>query len=197
MTLIDPLLSAASETEAGEARALLVEQEKLQQALHQRLQAQLHAEVPQAPPGWMPEGFEPMQKILNTAREQLIAPYDESRLASSGRARSRDREDACPPPVSLTSGRDTPKIAGGPDAESFYPLDMKRDGIEGAAVVNALVSATGCVQRVTLVASSGAPALDEAALSYAQALAVLPAERSGSPVEGALKFRVRFQIREH
>jgi TonB family protein len=101
---------------------------------------------------------------------------------------------ACPTTAASTSGRPTPMVAGGaPDVEDMYPNDLRRRGLGGTVRIDVTVSATGCAEKVELVATAGVDELDQAALHWALAAPYRPAEHNGQPVEAVLHMGVRFQ----
>jgi TonB family protein len=87
--------------------------------------------------------------------------------------------------------------AGFPDAEVFYPENMRRLGREGAATVRVCVDAAGrLTQAPQIGASSGNALFDDSALRLARAgsghyRATL---EDGRPVDSCYPFRVRFRM---
>lgn len=88
--------------------------------------------------------------------------------------------------------------AGFPDAEVFYPENMRRLGREGAATVRVCVDAAGRLTQAPQIGESSGNALfDDSALRLAQAgsgryRATL---EDGRPVDSCYAFRVRFRMR--
>jgi len=61
-------------------------------------------------------------------------------------------------------------------------------------VVRAHIAPTSCATEFAIVASSGYPELDQAALRVAEASTYSAATENGQPVEGYLTFKVKFAI---
>ncbi len=121
--------------------------------------------------------------IGDDARARGIAPVTLVRAAP------------CPATATSTSGKLTPGIArNAPNTEDFYPDALRQRGLGGLVRVDVTVSATGCAEKVELVASSGLEDLDQAALHWGLAAPYLPAELNGQPIEAVLHIGLRFQI---
>ena len=88
--------------------------------------------------------------------------------------------------------------AGFPDAEVYYPENLRRLGREGAATVRVCVDARGRLTQAPQIGESSGNALfDDSALRLARAgsgryRATL---EDGKPVDSCYPFRVRFQMR--
>jgi TonB family protein len=81
-----------------------------------------------------------------------------------------------------------------PAASDFYPGNARRDQLTGKVLVEVTVDATGCGRRFEIVRSSGAPALDEAALELAAHVEYGFAERDSKPVEAVAQMPVNFVL---
>jgi serine protease Do len=115
--------------------------------------------------------------------------------SASGHWSYQKRTSSCPAPATGTSGKATPRLAGlPPSLEDFYPISMRKLGIEGAVVLSLKVDATGCVTEAAVAGSSGSDDLDEAALRWAYTAPFLPAEKDGRPVEGTTPIAVDFSL---
>lgn len=76
-----------------------------------------------------------------------------------------------------------------------YPLESRRLGEEGDVRISLRVDATGWVQHIDILESSGSPALDAAALAAAASWRFRPATRDGEPVAGTVNTAIRFRMR--
>jgi TonB family protein len=79
--------------------------------------------------------------------------------------------------------------------EEFYPLEAKKLGETGAAIVRACVDTTGQLSAPpTVVRTSGSPRLDRGALELATAGSghYLPAMEHGQHVSKCFEFQVKF-----
>jgi protein TonB len=77
-----------------------------------------------------------------------------------------------------------------------YPLGARQRGEEGTVVLDVNVAASGRASDVTLVTSSGFPALDRAAERAAAQARFTPAMRGGRPVESTARLTLVFRLRE-
>lgn len=107
-----------------------------------------------------------------------------------------------PPPAVAPASPSEPEKPKGPTrpprlthrVEPAYPSAAKQLGLEGSALVRALVSASGSVADASLVESSGHQMLDDAALAAVRKWKFSPALKDGVAVEEHVKVRVRFKI---
>ena len=77
-----------------------------------------------------------------------------------------------------------------------YPLGARQRGEEGSVVLDVKVAANGRASGVTLVTSSGFPALDRAAERAAAQARFNPAMRGGRPVESTARLTLVFRLRD-
>jgi TonB family protein len=99
------------------------------------------------------------------------------------------------PVPGLDSSRGTPaRELSIPDVANFYPIDARRDGISGRVVVKVDIAANGCVEQTTVVHSSGAPELDDAAVDFAQYMTFDPAQIDGRPVSSSPTLPIVFAL---
>ena len=77
-----------------------------------------------------------------------------------------------------------------------YPFGSRERGEEGTVTVRMLVDATGRARSVTVAASSGYFALDDAVVKAVQKARFKPALRDSRPRESETSLTVRFQLRE-
>ena len=132
---------------------------------------------------------------LNDLRLRLVKA--QAALPNPVTVEPRANLAACPPPAQSTSSREIPAIdaAKFPSSEKHYPQKEKAADIQGAPVVRASVSDTGCVLKVEIASTSGSAALDSAALNLALLGRYLPALKDGKAAPGTLLFRVKFELR--
>jgi TonB family protein len=141
-----------------------------------------------------------LQHVLDTyniERGKLGVDLSTAERQAGHEALSRTREAPCPAPVSETSPNDKPALLPGTSSpDSFYPSQTRKMSFEGDMLLEAEVSASGCIEKVTVYESSGVYDLDQAALDWALIAARMrPAQRDHQPVAGALRFRMRFRLR--
>jgi TonB family protein len=77
----------------------------------------------------------------------------------------------------------------------YYPKAALRAHQQGKCIVRITFDASGDVQDVVLVSSSGYPLLDQASLSAWKPGHVVPAEQNGVPVAGTADFAVAWTMR--
>jgi protein TonB len=80
------------------------------------------------------------------------------------------------------------------NAPPDYPPESRRRGEEGVVRLLIRVNAEGEVAAVEIVASSGHPALDAAAVAAARRWRFRPAMQAGRPVSGTLSTAVHFRL---
>ena len=78
--------------------------------------------------------------------------------------------------------------------EPEYPFASRQRGDEGTVTARLGASSAGEVTEVDVVASSGHPALDEAARRAWQRWRLRPAMRDGVPVAGSVRHTHRFRL---
>jgi TonB family protein len=82
-----------------------------------------------------------------------------------------------------------------PNAESYYPASLKRQGVEGATVVKACVDERGRLQGEPVVQrSSGYEGFDKGAVEAARDGRYARATQGGRPVPNCYSFRISFVI---
>jgi protein TonB len=100
---------------------------------------------------------------------------------------------APPAPRAIVPGTPIKPISM-PDVHDYYPEQARRDGQEGRAQVKVCVGANGKVQTAETAATSGFPALDEAAIKVAKAAKFKPATSEGKPVDSCATLPVKFEL---
>jgi TonB family protein len=82
-----------------------------------------------------------------------------------------------------------------PDTEEYYPPDLRRAGIQGAANIRVCVDERGIRQgEPTVEKSSGNDRLDLGALNVARHGRYARAVQGGSPVANCYRFKINFKI---
>ena len=76
----------------------------------------------------------------------------------------------------------------------IYPQDARDDGIEGTAVILALISLEGKVTDTRLEKSSGDRRLDQAAVDAVRKWTYNPCLRDGVPVKSSVRVKVEFRL---
>ena len=76
-----------------------------------------------------------------------------------------------------------------------YPAEARRRGIEGETVLELKVAASGKVEGVEVVESSGHPVLDAAAVRAVKAAEFVPAKAGGEAVESPARIRLVFRLK--
>lgn len=75
-----------------------------------------------------------------------------------------------------------------------YPIEALRSGQEGVVVLEVAVSASGGVENVTVVKSSGYRPLDAAAVQSVRRWQFSPGRQDGQPVAGDVRVPVKFSL---
>jgi len=130
---------------------------------------------------------------IDIALDAAIRSAVAARAASIGEADLRYVRRATPcPDARGTASRAGITVAPSPD--DYYPPASKRREEQGEIVIRAHIAPTSCATEFAVVASSGYPELDQAALRVAEASTYSAATENGQPVEGYLTFKVKFAI---
>ena len=79
--------------------------------------------------------------------------------------------------------------------DPIYPPASRRAGEEGTGVFRVLVDQSGRPQDVSVVTSTGHPALDSAALIAIRKWAFTPAMQAGQAVQSYTKVQVKFELK--
>ena len=146
---------------------------------------------------WLGNERRDLLRDLNGARQRYARQLSEQERQQGHEAMVFPRDTPCPEAATPVAGADKAAFAdGNATPDSFYPDSSRRAEFEGEVTVRAWVSATGCMQKATIYASSGVPDLDDAAIRWTQQARFRPAERDHHPVESQVKFVVKFQLRQ-
>jgi TonB family protein len=130
-----------------------------------------------------------------------ILVNDAMRKASNELALAKDRELRFIPRTtqcgkSQGSGRGSARIARAVNPDAYFPPAALRRDEEGSIVLRARIAPTNCATHVAIVASSGYPVLDEAAIKVFEATTFQAAvDEDGKPKESEFTFKVMFALR--
>jgi TonB family protein len=86
-----------------------------------------------------------------------------------------------------------PKISRLPTKE-LYPLNDIKDGREGWVIMTIMVDSNARPVGAMINDSSGNPAFERSALKAVDTMTFKPAMRNGKPVEGSIRFKIKFAI---
>jgi protein TonB len=119
---------------------------------------------------------------------QPVAP--QSPAGTEGEAGSAVQTDAAPlPPVRVLGKNQLP------EAEEFYPPELRRLGVEGATYVRVCVDGAGVRQGAPRIEqSSGNTRLDEGAVNVARHGRYARSVQGDAPVPNCYHFRIVFRI---
>lgn len=139
----------------------------------------------------------PMRRSSNTDSRPETSP--------DGEAKTPSRRQIAHRPVSSTATvAQLPQVAGTDDEtppdfsgnrKPKYPREAYLGGIEGRVLLRLHVTATGDVEQVDVVRSSGYALLDRAAVEAVSSWRGTPARRGDRPVATRQLLPVRFQLR--
>jgi TonB family protein len=146
------------------------------------------------------------QVELETIHAQLSELYGEERLRVAKKVsaanrehgiipRGRNRRGACVP-AQQTSHKPEPQLTQ-PLAKPKYPARARQIGLAGPVTIHMWISELGCIDRVEIAQSSGAPELDDAALDWAEhEIAYLPAEVNGKALASERSLTIMFNLQD-
>ena len=126
---------------------------------------------------------------LNPPRDEAAAIAN-AVLARSPKVRHRKNEPAQVLPVDA-AGIDAPALRV--RVEPYYPIALRRSGVEGTAVLRVVVRADGSVGRIEVVDSTH-PAFSVAAMDAVKQWRYAPAIRMGEAVDATREVRVEFRV---
>jgi protein TonB len=75
-----------------------------------------------------------------------------------------------------------------------YPESARRDGLQGLAVIEVLVSKTGTPLEIRVAKTSGVAALDGAAVDGVRKWRFTPATRDREPIDARITIPIRFRL---
>ncbi|HEX7966905.1 MAG TPA: energy transducer TonB, partial [Stellaceae bacterium] len=141
-------------------------------------------ELPKPPPP------KPVVKPRSAAATPIHPPPSASPLAEP-------RMAAMAPPVAAAPVLPPQPISGlAGNRKPDYPAEARRRGQQGRVVLRVEVSAAGTPLGVSVVSSSGHPALDQAAARAVEHWRFNPATQAGAPVQGAADVPFQFRLED-
>jgi TonB family protein len=187
-------VAQVTEADANPSRSRVQEAE---QALRQQLSPALTKEV-------LIEKLEALKRTYDEERLKLAGWVSDQRHATGGVMSSRERSIPCPEPyVDAKDGSDAAAGRVGdrpiraltyPSIQDFYSTQARKDGSTGRIVLRLDVDASGCMQRASVLHSSGDPQLDDAAIDVAEYSRYAPAVRGGVSVPASVSLPVAFHL---
>ena len=97
-----------------------------------------------------------------------------------------------PDPVAIELIR-SPRITRFPTG-NLYPMNEVNDGREGWVIMTIMVDSNARPADAMINDSSGNPAFERAALNAVERMTFEPARLNGAPVDGSIKFKLKFSI---
>jgi TonB family protein len=132
--------------------------------------------------------------IYNTERVRLMPFAQEADRRNGVEPLGRTRSTPCDPPHPAPSTTGTPILDKSTATQPAFPPDARRLQFAGTIQIRAEVLETGCPGRVEIARSVGYPALDAAALAWAEGLRFHPAQVDGKPTSSWYVFAVTFLL---
>jgi TonB family protein len=182
------------EADANQSRSRV---QQAEQALRQQLSPALTTEG-------FTEKLEALKRTYDQERLELAGWVSDQRQAQGAVMSSRERSIPCPEPyVDAKDGSDAAARHAGdspiraltyPSMVDFYSTQARKDGSTGRVMLRLEVDAAGCMQRASVLHSSGDPQLDDAAIDVAEYSRYAPAVRSGVPVPASVSLPVAFSL---
>lgn len=136
-------------------------------------------------------------------RTEFARMVSERRVAAGGFMAVREPDTPCegggwtdgpqPSPSATGSSRGI-SITSAPAVSEFYPQHARRVMFSGRVLLRVTVNAAGCLQRIEVLQSSGAPELDDAAVNYCEYTKFRPAERDGRPITSSSVLPIKFNL---
>lgn len=133
---------------------------------------------------------------LNAERVRIAWMVSDSERARGVAMKGRDRTSTCPESGGKTSGSDRPQLDRSSLGPLTYPPGSQQKHYAGKVELEFHVAASGCVTRVDIYHSVGIDELDDAALTWGEAVRYLPAEKDGHPVDASQVVSVTFRLTE-
>ena len=149
--------------------------------------------VPEPPVGSIVVG----KVEIPVAPEEVQQKADESRRTENIRPPA---DDGSQPTVAAEAqpARDTARVDALPSPRGafrpVYPRTSRRKGEEGTVLLSIQVDALGVVAGVTVAATSGFSALDEAAVAAVRRIAFKPASKDGRAVPSEVRLPITFKL---
>ena len=83
-----------------------------------------------------------------------------------------------------------------PNPQDFYSPELRREGLEGTAVVDVFVLADGTAGEMRIKQSSGAEGLDDAAKAVVQRMRFVAGTLNGAPSPMWARYAIGFKLEE-
>ena len=131
--------------------------------------------------------------VFDAARERVVNQFAKELRDT---AKFQARKTACAGVAARGGWNDRAKIVRGGSIDDFYPKQAIDSGEAGAVVLRARIDRTGCAKTVAVVAHSGVPSLDAAALAWFETAQFSPATSGGQPIDSDLVWKVRFVLKD-
>lgn len=138
----------------------------------------------QAPPPFVPPPEVTVQMPVATNAIQTVTTEKPPVVAPPVMAPTPKADVVVAPKLTRASG----------SLEDYYPSSAKRDGQEGSVIVAVYVQANGKVTEVKVEQSSGFPALDDGAVSFAKTWRFTPGTRNGVAEATWFRTKVTFKL---
>ena len=153
------------------------------------IETQKVQELPPPPPHVDLKAPPPVQVVAPDVQINIpIAPPPITRVAPVVKAAPPAPIRVPPAPIVY------PRVTSAPDVQDYYPDASRRNNEEGRVMVHVCVDTRGRVGNVDVAATSGHPALDEAALKYAKAMRFKAATQGGKPIDNCVSLPVKFVL---
>lgn len=136
-----------------------------------------------------------------------LTGYDEERhllisiinngMAADDIVSSRSRLTPCLPTeldAAEVSADRSVQMASKPDVLNYYPEHERGESVSGRVILRVHIQADGCADPIDVYRSSGAPALDDAAVRVAEYTRFKPAVSHGSAVASAPRLPILFEL---
>lgn len=153
----------------------------------------------------LPTLAELQRAYASDATNRLPKAFNEERMRLAPMAAAWDREHGVKP-MSRTRtkpcGQRSPQVSttGKPQLDQStlkdpdYPREAQQLGLEGVVHIRADILANGCAERMEIARSAGVPALDAAALAWAENVRFHLAQVNGEPQPASHTFGVSFRL---
>jgi TonB family protein len=136
-----------------------------------------------------------LSRIYGDERQRVVKELNAVARDPSVQLHARNRRGACTPAQETSHNQRATLIE--PVERPVYSAYARRVGFAGKVAVRVFISELGCIDRVEIEKSSGAPELDESALDWGeQELKFLPAEIDGKAVATERVLAVTFDLKD-
>ena len=158
------------------------------------------AEVQQLPDTRRPAEPPPLPNLVPTHVVQpVLRDFYIDDWTDGGDTITVDKTPPTPPTPPVVRNASPVQLLGQnrlPNSEDYYPPELRRQGIEGAAIVRVCVDERGARQGNPIVEeSSGYARLDAGALNIARAGRYARSVQGTTPVPNCFRFHIGFQMK--